>query len=126
MTSMIDRWDSFKRFLGFGKKGSPPKWKSIESKFIGFIGQKVLVKEDKQTVHFDFGGLNDQEFVEYELDEQDAVITKLETEVKNVGLDHLRTWLPNTIGTMEFRADRMNVVIEKNGDAFEITRIYIG
>lgn len=52
----------------------------------------------------------------------DDVILEIKSQIKNDDLI-LRTWGPNTVGTMEFNTERLNIVLDKQDC---ITKIYLG
>jgi hypothetical protein len=90
--------------------------------FDKYLGRKVLVDEAKTTTKI-FG--RDDERSTYAISKKDKVIADIK---KKVGEDmHVRVWLPNTVGTMEIRDDRLNIHVDKQEDgSFEIAKIYVG
>jgi hypothetical protein len=90
--------------------------------FDKFLGQKVSVDESSTEAEL-FG--KKRIFLRYEISKSDTVIAELRKEAGDN--TRVRVWLPNTIGTHDYRLDRINVKIEKQGDgSYEITRIYFG
>lgn len=92
--------------------------------FKDYIGKKIGVQE--KEVEFSFKGSTPIKFTECHLDENEPTIAALEKEWS--GTSHkFRVWLPNTMGTMDYWADRLNVYIEKNDDGdFVIKRFATG
>jgi len=91
--------------------------------FEKYLGTKVLVNESE---HVENIGGKECGCTIYDIAAEDTSLNELTAEAKGRGLQ-VRTWLPNTIGTMELRDDRLNVRIEKqDSGSFEITRVYIG
>ena len=76
--------------------------------FDKFVGKKVevFIKEYEYKV---------KKYSQHEIKENDAVITEATEELKKQGM-HLRCWLPDTIGTMDLRNDRVNFYIEEKED----------
>lgn len=59
-------------------------------------------------------------------DSQDPILTEIAQEITTMGWK-VRLWLPDTVGTMDYRMDRINVyVMETSLDKFAITSIRIG
>lgn len=56
------------------------------------------------------------------VDDKDPVYLELAAEAVGDGL-FIRTWFPKTIGTMDYRTDRLNVYLSDDG---MITRLSIG
>ena len=86
----------------------------VSRQFNQFAGREVAVTEKDMTefykkLGFDFSG------VEAHLDENDPVIKELSEAVAKTGLQ-LRIWLPGTMGTMDYRLDRLNVHVAKEAD----------
>ncbi|MDE1151443.1 MAG: hypothetical protein PW788_02805 [Micavibrio sp.] len=77
--------------------------------FNKFAGKEVPMKEEE----FDFKG---HKYTQVKLaDENDATVKEMRDAAKDAGL-RLRLWLPGTMGTMDFRMDRVNARIEKEAD----------
>lgn len=88
--------------------------------FEKYVGKKVLVNETKRTL--DLKILGPQEFIKYDIADEDTVIKEIQA-----AHSHVRVWLPNTMGTMDYRLDRLNVTVAKQDDgSFEITKVYLG
>lgn len=95
----------------------------LSDTFARFAGREVKVTE--KDVKFDIGGRT-IETVDYKLSAKDPVIGELKKEAAKAGFS-LRVWLPNTVGTMDHRMNRLNVKIGKADDgAYRINRIYRG
>ena len=87
--------------------------------FSKFVGKKVGVF----TKEYEYKG---KKYSQHEIKENDLVIAEAEEEFKKLGM-HLRCWLPDTIGTMDLRTDRVNFYIEEKEDgSFVITSAHIG
>jgi hypothetical protein len=94
-----------------------------DNPFEAYIGLKVLVTETKRTLNI--GGI-DYNFEECAIQDGDTVVNKLCAEIKTAGFLP-RTWLPGSMGTMDYRTDRVNIRIEKKNDgSFEIVSTNIG
>lgn len=86
----------------------------LTKQFNTFVGREVAVteksmKEFYKKLGFDYDG------IEAHLDENDPVIKELSDAVAKAGLS-LRIWLPDTMGTMDMRPNRLNVHIRKEDD----------
>lgn len=92
------------------------------TQFDKFIGEKVLVNKSTETYKF-LG--RDRETTVYKIEDGQSVIEILTKEVKDAGFQ-LRIWLPMSLGTMDFRTDRVNVHIDEKSGTFQITGINIG
>ena len=93
---------------------TPPNENSILAAFNKFAGREVDVIEETKTHHFKH--LGDITLTEVRLkDPNDAVLQEMRDEAAAMGLK-LRVWLPGTVGTMDFRTDRLNVHIGKEDD----------
>lgn len=91
------------------------------SQFDKFMGRKVNVQETphKYTVA---GKEYDTPLTAISADE--TVVNEIE---ELLGGGWLRVWLPGTMGTMDYRLDRLNVHISKMNDgSYQITRINWG
>lgn len=89
------------------------------SQFDKYVGRKVLVKETQETIKI---GGKDYDHINYEIETGDTVVAEIQKEYPKV-----RVWLPNTMGTMDYRLDRLNVHIEKQTDgSFVVTRMNFG
>jgi len=87
---------------------------SISKAFNKFAGREVECVEETKTHHFK--SLGDITLTEVRLkDPNDAVLQELRDEAAAMGLK-LRVWLPGTMGTMDYRTDRLNVHVGKEAD----------
>jgi len=85
--------------------------------FEEYIGQEVLCVEEK----FDLRGVK---FTEVSLAEKDTTIADF---ILKHAAKTVRVWLPNTMGTMDWDTNRINVYVEKNEDGkYVIERIAMG
>jgi hypothetical protein len=89
-----------------------------------FLNQKVEVTEHRRT--FQLGG-KPYTFTEVEYVESDRTITALKTAAGGEGL-YLRVFTPGTMGTTDWRTDRLNAYVEKSPDGshYRIDRLAIG
>jgi hypothetical protein len=91
--------------------------------FESFVGKTVLVNKTTETAKI---GGKEYSNPRCKISNEDVVIA----EVCEVATKHslrCRVWLPGTIGTMDYRLDRLNVKVEEQTDgSFQITRIYFG
>lgn len=92
----------------------------IDTEFQKYIGAKVLVDEGVSEVKL-FGKM--EKFPTYEINKNDTIVAEIKNQYKD---GRVRVWLPNTMGTMDVKNNRLNVRIAKVGDSFEITRVYFG
>lgn len=93
---------------------TPHDHNSITSAFNKFAGREVEVVEETKTHHFKH--LGDITLTEVHLkDPNDATLQEMRDEAAVLGLK-LRVWLPGTVGTMDYRTDRLNVHIGKEED----------
>ena len=85
-----------------------------------YIGKTVNVVVTPHT-----SIIQDREYdtSDYRVDEKDEVIISLR---KAVGGSPLRFWTPNSVGTMDYRPERVNVYIDKKDNGWTITRISNG
>lgn len=89
------------------------------SQYDKYLGRKVLVNETKETLKI---AGKDYDHTHCELDANDTVVSEIQKEHSNV-----RVRLPGTMGTMDYRLDRLNVHIEKQADgSYEITEVDLG
>lgn len=93
------------------------------SQFDKFVGRKVLVIETSHTMFL--RALNkDIDYLECNLDPSETVVADLE---KESGNSNIRVWLPGTMGTMDYRSDRLNIHILKQADgSFQVDRVIYG
>lgn len=87
---------------------------NASKEFNKFAGREVGVTETPFKTEFKNLGIT-YEGVRVEINKDDPAITELTAAVKAVGL-HLRLWLPDTMGTMDYRLDRLNVHVRKEDD----------
>lgn len=87
---------------------------TASKEFNKFAGREVGVTETPFKTEFKNLGIT-YEGVHVEIQKDDPAITELTTAVQAAGL-RLRLWLPNTMGTMDFRRDRLNVHVAKEAD----------
>ncbi len=93
---------------------TPPR--DVSAIFNKFAGREVAMKEEE----FDFKG---HKYTQVKLaDENDATVKEMRDAAKDAGL-RLRLWLPGTVGTMDFRTDRVNARIEKEaGGKYRVSK----
>lgn len=84
----------------------------LSKQFAKFAGREVNAKEITQNVKI---GDTTYPITEVHLDKDDPAVTELSAAVKAAGLK-LRLWLPGTMGTMDYRLDRLNAGVEKAAD----------
>lgn len=93
----------------------------LKTGFEKYLGKTVLVDESKRTM--EFKSIGTREFTEYKIADEDTVIKELKAEAGG----KVRVWLPTSMGTMDYRLDRLNVRVEKQNDgSFQITKVYFG
>lgn len=84
-------------------------------KFDQFVGRTVPVTEQLQT----YAG---HDYTVCQLTDESVI-----TEIKKVFSGKVRVWLPGTMGTCDYVADRLNVHISKQGDGtYQIVEINFG
>lgn len=77
--------------------------------FNKFAGREVPMKEEPVVVR-------GKTYTQTKLvDENDATLQEMRDAAKAAGL-RLRVWLPGTMGTMDYRTDRVNAHVEKGSD----------
>jgi len=97
--------------------------KEIPAEIAAFQGKRVKVTPTSSM--FVIGGKKHC-ITDYHLYQDDPVIVELAAAVKAVGAIE-RFWTPGTVGTMDYRTDRLNIYIDRpNGEDFEITRMSWG
>ncbi len=82
----------------------------LSATFSRFAGKEVNVIEKKQTLKV---GGREYDNTSVALTQNNPILDELKAEIAKTGL-RLRIWLPGTIGTMDFRTDRLNVRIGKD------------
>jgi hypothetical protein len=88
---------------------------SITGLFNKFAGKEISVNEKIQTRTSKLSGetLN---FTTYSFaDENDPLLVEMHQIAVDNGV-RLRIWLPNTMGTMDYRMDRVNTRVAKGAD----------
>lgn len=81
--------------------------------FNKFAGREIEVIENKQDIVI---GGKTYPVTDVKLkDKNDPVISELRQAAEKAGLK-LRLWLPGSVGTMDYRTDRLNVRVEKETD----------
>jgi hypothetical protein len=89
-----------------------------------YVGKTVEVTAELET-YTDSKG-EKMRYTSYTLDEPaDGWIEQLREECTTNDLK-LRIWLPDTVGTMDFRSNRVNVYIGKVGEEWKITDLKQG
>lgn len=89
-----------------------------------FIGRKVRVEEKEMT--FTSSRYGERKYTHCAVADDDEVMHELNIEAAKLGLN-IRTWTPNSIGTCDFRTDRVNVRLDKSEDGtYSITKVYLG
>jgi len=92
--------------------------------FQRFVGRPVKIIEEKYSRTNHKG--ETKEYVEETYDENDATISEIRVAAREADL-RLRVWTPKTVGTMDFRTDRINVKMENVGEGFfQIKQINVG
>ena len=86
-----------------------------------YLNAKIEVTETTQHFsHLD-------SYTSYAVATTDTTITDLRVAVQAAGFRTLRVWLPDTVGTMDLRSDRVNAHIEKNqAGEWRIARLNVG
>ncbi len=94
----------------------------LKAQFLNNVVEVTEKEPDKAFKELDqlFG------YVECEIAPNDTTIAQLEAVVKAKGYA-LSVWLPNTVGTMDYREDRVNAHVKKANDGkYRITGLNIG
>lgn len=85
----------------------------ISAAFNKFVGREIGVKEVEVTLNFPNLGIENMKMTECHLEENDPAVAELTQAAKEARLQ-LRIWLPGSVGTMDFRTDRLNASVEKD------------
>jgi hypothetical protein len=90
--------------------------------FEKYIGKTVKVIESDEVVSLETRTFTVKGF---KISPEETIIDEIKEIAKSEDLV-CRIWLPNTIGTMDVRRDRLNVKIKKSGEDFIIYDMRIG
>ncbi len=90
--------------------------------FDQYIGQTVTVT--KTTSERQIGEVTFDSST-YDIPSTDSVMNSIESAAKLKGMD-LRVWLPNTVGSCEYRFDRLNVSIKESNGKYVVDSFRIG
>jgi hypothetical protein len=83
-----------------------------------YIGKHIPI--NTSTKEIKLGRLGTREVETYTLtSEGEAIVEEFQRDLDSKF--HARIWLPNTIGTMDYRLDRVNLKIGKDGIVTKIT-----
>ncbi len=86
------------------------------SKIFGrFAGREVDMREEVQELDLPALGIKAKIPVISPANPNDPVFEEMRTEAQKHGLT-LRLWWEGVVGTMDYRTNRVNATIEKNGD----------
>jgi len=85
---------------------------SIAHLFNKFAGKEVAVTETQQSINI---GGTVHTFNEVSLAPNDPVVKAMQKTAEDNGL-HLRLWLPGSMGTCDYRTDRVNAHVDKGPD----------
>jgi hypothetical protein len=89
-----------------------------------FVGRKVRVEAVERVFKSEYSG--EHKYTDYTIADDDETMRDLKVETAKANLD-VRVWLPNTMGTCDYRMGRLNVRVEKDADGeFGIARVYRG
>jgi len=92
----------------------------VSEALLAFIDKPVIVHE-KAWSYTSIDG-EERSGISFETDEDDPTLRAVESAAKAEGL-FVRVWLPNSVGTCEYRTDRLNVSIDQNYGDGTIWRI---
>lgn len=84
----------------------------LSKQFAKFAGREVIAVEKVQNIKI---GDTTYPIHEVHLDDNCPAVAELSAAVKAAGL-HLRLWTPGSMGTMDYRLDRLNANVEKASD----------
>jgi hypothetical protein len=87
----------------------------VSAQFNKFAGKEVAVTETPYKLELKNLGMT-YEGVNADYDDKDPVISSLKEEASKAGFS-LRIWMPESVGTMDWRTDRLNVYIAKEPDS---------
>lgn len=88
-----------------------------------FKNREVKVIENENEVQIQNRTIQISDF---KLASDEKLIDEIQKKASDLGLS-FRLWLPNTVGTMDLKSDRLNVVVAKQQDnKFTISNIYLG
>lgn len=90
----------------------PPKT-DLSQQFAQFAGRAVNAIEKTETLKLKH--LGDITVTSVHIDDKDPAVAELRAAVEAAGLA-LRLWTPGSMGTMDYRLDRLNAGIEKAPD----------
>lgn len=85
----------------------------ISRLFNRFAGKEIGMVESSRNVRI--GGKDQVRTVARLADPQNPMIAEMREAAASAGL-HLRVWQPGSVGTRDFRSDRVNARIEKGND----------
>lgn len=92
-----------------------------------FIGREVsVIKEEVNVSREPTDGdqvITAPKVFHYTLDANNPVLDEIRSLTEGF---KLRTWLPNSIGTMDLRTNRINIKFNQNNDTFTIKSFNIG
>lgn len=93
---------------------------SVLKAFDKFVGQEVLTQTIQSGEH---KGIK----ISYsDVKDDDKIVKDITTQAAKEGMK-LRVWLPKTVGTMDYRQDRINVEVKADSDGkHTVERFYIG
>lgn len=89
-----------------------PNETDLSKQFAQFAGREVNAKEITQNIKI---GDTTYPITEVHLDKNDPAVAELTAAVQAAGLK-LRLWTPGSVGTMDYRLDRLNANVEKAAD----------
>lgn len=90
-----------------------PSRDDISRIFNKFAGQEIAVTETSRTITI--GGKSQTRTGARLADPENSVIAEIREAAAEAGL-RVRLWLPGSVGTRDFRPDRVNVHVEKEAD----------
>ena|SRR6218665_3063853 len=90
-----------------------PSQDDISRIFNKFAGREIDMVESSRTVRM--GGKDQTRTVARLADPQNPIIAEMRAAAADADL-RLRLWLPGSVGTRDFRHDRVNAHVEKGSD----------